>query len=262
MSGRTDQSALADYTGAMPINVDIKLDRSSPVPLYFQVAEQLETAITTGQIEPGTKISNEVTLASTLGLSRPTMRQAIQLLVDKGMLVRKRGVGTQVVQGRINRPVQLTSLYDDLSLTGKELRTTILKSGVEPATDDVAEQLEIEAGTPVWHLRRLRHVDGKPLAIMENFLPEATVDLTAFDLTDVGLYQALRWSGIHLRVAKQRISARTATAPQARLLETKKGAALLIMTRTAYNDAGTAVEFGRHAYQSELYDFEVTLVDR
>ena len=79
------------------------LDRSSPVPLYFQVAEQFEQAIISGKIAPGERIANEVALAQELGLSRPTMRQAIQVLVDKGMLVRKRGVGRQSVRGRIRR---------------------------------------------------------------------------------------------------------------------------------------------------------------
>src|SRR5215217_3356260 len=90
------------------------LDRSSPVPLYFQVAEQIE---------------NEIALAKELGLSRPTMRQAIQVLVDKGMLVRKRGVGTQVVHGKIRRSVELTSLFDDLSAAGQKPRTEVIAVG-------------------------------------------------------------------------------------------------------------------------------------
>ena len=88
----------------------LRVDRSSPVPLYHQVAEQLERAIGDGTLVPGDRIANEISLADQLGLSRPTMRQAIQTLVDKGMLVRKRGVGTQVVQSPIRRTVELTSL--------------------------------------------------------------------------------------------------------------------------------------------------------
>ncbi len=90
------------------------LDRSSPVPLYFQVAQRLEKMIESGQLAPGARLENEIALAEQLGLSRPTMRQAIQYLVDKGLLSRKRGVGTQVVNTRVRRSVELTSLYDDL----------------------------------------------------------------------------------------------------------------------------------------------------
>ena len=93
----------------------VDLDRSSPVPLYFQVAQQIEQAIDQGELAPGDRLDNEISLAEQFGLSRPTMRRAIQELVDKGLLVRKRGVGTQVVHGQVTRPVELTSLFDDLA---------------------------------------------------------------------------------------------------------------------------------------------------
>ena len=101
----------------------IELERSSPVPLYFQVAGQLERAIVDGSLAPGDRIVNEIELAARLGLSRPTMRQAIQVLVDKGMVVRKRGVGTQVVGSKIRRPFELTSLHDDLARSGQPQHT-------------------------------------------------------------------------------------------------------------------------------------------
>ena len=93
----------------------LDLDRSSPVPLYFQVSRQIEAAIDAGQLAPGDRLENEISLADRWGLSRPTMRRAIQELVDKGLLVRRRGIGTQVVHGRVKRPMDLTSLFDDLT---------------------------------------------------------------------------------------------------------------------------------------------------
>src|SRR6188508_51812 len=100
--------------------LSVDLDRSSPVPLYYQVAQQIEHAINEGQLSPGDRLDNENSLAEQFGLSRPTMRRAIQELVDKGLLVRKRGVGTQVVQSPVHRRVELTSLYDDLTRAGQE----------------------------------------------------------------------------------------------------------------------------------------------
>ena len=107
------------------------------MPLYFQVAEQLERAITDGVLVPGERIANEIALADELGLSRPTMRQAIQTLVDKGMLVRKRGVGTQVVQSQIRRTVELTSLNDDL-----------VRARAEPADRGVLSLERVDADEP------------------------------------------------------------------------------------------------------------------
>lgn len=238
------------------------LDRTSPIPLYFQVAEQFERAIIDGTIAPGERINNEVALAAELGLSRPTMRQAIQVLVDKGMLVRKRGVGTQVVHGKIRRSVELTSLFDDLSAAGKKPHTDVISVGKVPADEDVARELQLMRGADVWSLERLRWVDREPLALMHNYIPVDVVDLAAVDLAETGLYAFLRDSGIVMRVARQRIGARGATLEEGKLLRERKGAPLLSMQRTAYDNAGRAVEYGRHAYRPELYAFELTLVDR
>jgi DNA-binding GntR family transcriptional regulator len=230
--------------------------------LYFQVAEQFEQAILSGEIAPGERIDNEIALAKDLGLSRPTMRQAIQVLVDKGMLVRKRGVGTQVVHGKIRRSVELTSLFDDLSAAGQKPRTEVLAVGKVAAEEDVAHELQLKVGEDVWSLERLRYVGKQPLAVMHNFIPVDVVDLDAVDLATTGLYAHMRSSGILMRVARQRIGARGAGAEEAALLGEKKGAPLLTMARTAYDNAGRAVEYGRHAYRPDLYAFELTLVDR
>ncbi|MEO6605823.1 MAG: GntR family transcriptional regulator [Aeromicrobium sp.] len=238
------------------------LDRSSPVPLYFQVAEQFEKAIIDGTIAPGERIENEIALAKTLGLSRPTMRQALQVLVDKGMLVRKRGVGTQVVHGKIRRSVELTSLFDDLSAAGKKPRTTVIAVGKIPADEDVARELQLKIGADVWSLERLRLIGNEPLALLHNFIPIDVVDLAEVDLEQIGLYAHLRQSGVVMRVARQRIGARRAASAEATMLQEKRGAPLLTMQRTAYDNAGRAVEYGRHAYRPDLYTFELTLVDR
>ena len=86
----------------------VELDRSTPIPLYHQLAQAFESAIVRGDLRPGDRLENELDLAKRLKLSRPTIRQAIQELVDKGVVVRKRGVGTQVVQSPVHRSVELT----------------------------------------------------------------------------------------------------------------------------------------------------------
>jgi DNA-binding GntR family transcriptional regulator len=246
----------------MPTHLPLSVDRSSPVPLYYQVAEQLQRAIADGTLLPGDRIANEIALADELGLSRPTMRQAIQTLVDKGLLVRKRGVGTQVVQSQIRRSVELTSLNDDLLRAGKQPVTHVLALERGEADDLAARELQLRAGAPVWRLERLRLVGEQPLALMSNTLPADLVDLDAVDLTATGLYEHLRRSGIHIRVAHQRIGAVRADPRAAKLLTGRKGDPLLTMHRTAFDDSGRAVEFGSHVYRPELYSFEMTLVDR
>ncbi|MFC0528404.1 GntR family transcriptional regulator [Phytohabitans kaempferiae] len=240
----------------------IRIDRSSPVPLYFQVARQLEELIASGELAAGTRLETEVALADQLGLSRPTMRQAIQYLVDKGLLVRKRGVGTQVVHARVRRTVELTSLYEDLDRTRQEPRTDVLSLGVVAAPGEVAAAFALPTGAEVLAIERLRYARGEPLALMRNHVPAGLLRVTADDLRGHGLYQLMRAAGVNLRLADQAIGARRATSAEARLLGEPRGAPLLTMARTAYDDAGRAVEYGQHAYRASHYSFELTLVAR
>src|SRR5919109_2037404 len=131
---RGERRGVSSGPGAPPVR-HVEVDRSSPVPLYFQVATRLQELIELGEIPIGTRIENEVDLAERLGVSRPTTRRAIQYLVERGMLVRRRGVGTQVVHPKVRRPVQLSSLYDDLAAAGRTPRTEVLSLKTVPAAD-------------------------------------------------------------------------------------------------------------------------------
>ncbi len=246
----------------MSTSLSFELDRSSPVPLYFQVARQIEQAIEKGTLVPGGRLENEIELADRLGLSRPTMRRAIQELVNKGLLVRRRGIGTLVVHGQVKRRVELTSLHDDLLRGNQHPTTRVLKHEVVAATDDVAAALGLPPDAPVIRLKRVRLAQKEPLAILRNWLPAGIASFTTQELEERGLYAILRSAGVHLRIAQQRIGARTASAEEAKLLHTRRGAAVLTMERTAYGDSGRAVEYGAHVYRSDNYSFEVTLVER
>ena len=256
-----DASAFDSAPAALGEGLLLDIDRSSPVPLYFQVASRLEQAILSGELPAGSRLENEIALVRRLNLSRPTVRRALQELVGKGLLVRRRGIGTQVVQRPVTRKVELTSLYDDLSRGGQHQGTTLLSHKVIAADERLAERLSLPPGVPVLHLRRLRLTNGIPLAVLENFLPEEFTDLPVGELESRGLYQLMRARGMHMRVAHQRIGARPATPEESRLLEIRSRSPLLTMDRTTYDDSGKAIEYGHHCYRPDLYSFEITLVD-
>ena len=236
----------------------IDIDRSSPVPLYHQMAKAIENDIETGVLAPGQRLENEIALAARLHVSRPTARRALQELVDLGMLVRKRGVGTQVAPVRVRRRVDLTSLFDDLAGSGRTPTTTVLGYSVGPATPELSEALEIGLGAEVVTVRRLRYADGEPLALMTNHIALELAP-TYDELNHLGLYAALRLRGIEVHMAQQHIGARTATAAEARTLEERPTAALLTMERTAVDAAGQPVEHGLHVYRASRYSFSTTL---
>ncbi|MEU9223881.1 GntR family transcriptional regulator [Streptomyces massasporeus] len=243
-------------------SLDFALDRGSPVPLYHQLAQQLEAAIGHGVLAPGNLLGNEVDLSVRLGLSRPTVRQAIQSLVDKGLLVRRRGVGTQVVHSQVKRPLELSSLYDDLETAGQAPTTEVVRNEVVPASCEVAAALGVPEGEEVTVLDRLRRTHGRPVALLRNHLPVSLLDLDGARLESTGLYRMLRSAGITLHSARQTIGARAATAREAVRLDEREGAALLTMQRTAYDDTGRPVEYGTHIYRASLYTFDFQLLVR
>ncbi|MFF4394630.1 GntR family transcriptional regulator [Streptomyces sp. NPDC001480] len=243
-------------------SLDFTLDRTSPVPLYYQLAQQLEAAIEHGALVPGDLLGNEIDLSVRLGLSRPTVRQAIQSLVDKGLLVRRRGVGTQVVHSQVKRPLELSSLYDDLESAGQGPTTRVLRHERVPAAAGVAAALGMAEGGEVTVLERLRFTHGRPVAFLCNYLPAALLELDEARLESTGLYRLMRSAGITLHSARQTVGARSATAGEAARLDEEEGAALLTMQRTAYDDAGRPVEYGTHIYRASRYTFDFQLLVR
>lgn len=237
----------------------VSLDRDSPVPLYYQVATQLQEMIESGEMPVGRRLANEVELADRLGVSRPTMRRAIQYLVERGMLVRKRGVGTQIVHPKVRRPVELTSLYDDLAKNGQTPVTEVLELAVGPATVRMSELVGVPEATEITWFERLRLVGGEPLAVMHNAVPVAVLPLEAAALQAHGLYELLRAAGHTPRMATQVVGARAANAAEARVLGESRGAPLLTMSRTAWDERGEPVEYGSHVYRASRYSFELTL---
>jgi GntR family transcriptional regulator len=241
--------------------LDITLERNSPVPLYYQLAQSIEQAINSGALAAGDRLENEVSLTRRLGLSRPTARQAIQELVKKGLLVRKRGVGTQVVHSQFSREERLTSLYDDLFQAGKVATTQVLSYSIGRLDEDVQRAIdgaEVTTGEFLI-IRRLRLADDAPLAILTNYLP-ARFDLSEEDLRAKGLYACLRSAGVNLKIAHQRISARLMTDEESDLLAEERPAACLTVERIAYDDTGQFVEFGRHVYRAMHYSVQSSLV--
>ncbi|WP_030978095.1 GntR family transcriptional regulator [Streptomyces sp. NRRL S-1824] len=247
---------------ADPAALELGVDRSSPVPLYYQLSQQLEAAIEQGRLAPGSLLGNEIDLAARLGLSRPTVRQAIQSLVDKGLMVRRRGVGTQVVHSQVKRPLELSSLYDDLEAAGQRPATRVLCNRIEPATARVAAALGVPEGTDVHLVERLRSAHDEPMALLRNHVPAGLVDLGTERLEATGLYRIMRAAGITLHSARQNVGARLATAEEAAQLAEPEGAPLLTMERTTYDDSGRAVEFASHVYRASRYAFDFQLLVR
>lgn len=176
--------------------------------------------------------------------------------------MRRRGVGTQVVHSQVKRPLELSSLYDDLEAAGQRPATQVLRNTTELATAEVAAALGISEGAEVVLIERLRLAHGEPMAHLRNHLPVGLLELDSAELEDTGLYRLMRAAGISLHSARQAVGARAATAEEGERLGEPAGAPLLTMERTTYDDTGRAVEFGSHTYRASRYAFEFQLLVR
>ncbi len=239
--------------------IQVVIDRNSPVPLYHQLAEQLAAAIDDGTLKPGDPFENELSITERLDLSRPTVRRAIDELVTRGLLVRRRGVGTTVANEVIHRRNELTSLYEDLEQSGRRPVTEVLQFTTDYVDQRASTTLGLKPDTPLVYLERLRSVEEGPMAVMRNWLPPSFADVEIEQLREAGLYQILRSRGIYPAVAHQSIACRRPLPEERRLLQLDRGDPVLTMSRRAYDASGTPVEFGEHCYRFDRYRFDVTV---
>lgn len=243
------------------LEVDVTIDRQSPVPLYHQLAEQLSDAITTGRLRPGDPFENEVAVAQRLHVSRPTVRRAIKQLVDRGLLVRRPGLGTTVASSKVHRKFELSSLYDELLRDGRQPRTTVLQH--EICIDHrAATALDLPPETALLRVMRIRLAGATPLALMHNWLPPRYSDLTRQELETTGLYAALRDRGVRPVVAQQSIGARMPNSLERRHLDIRGSRPVLTMSRLGYDAAGVAVELGDHSYRANDYTIDLMVDER
>jgi DNA-binding MarR family transcriptional regulator len=168
----------------------IPVDPTSPVPLYFQAAQHIQRAIETGELPPGSRLDNELLLAEQFGLSRPTMRRAMQYLVDKGLLVRRRGIGTQVADAAPEGPAKQAD--PSRALTGSSpgleaLGNVAALVNARPASSLTAAEIAAAARTPLTILGRiLREThDGTVLTTQQTFVLSQLMATDALPITDL-----------------------------------------------------------------------------
>lgn len=251
-------SPAAPDTADQPFIPEIDLDRESSDPLYRQISQPLEELILSGTLPAGHLIEDEVSMAQRLNVSRPTARRALQDLVARGLLTRRRGAGTRVTPSHVRRSLSLTSLNEDLIKSGFKPRTQVVSYQVRLADDEEAALLHCEEGNEIVRIERLRLIDERPLAFMTNLLRVAAAP-SLTQLSQLGLYACLGEQGLRPVSAEQAVGARVANDLDAKRLAIASGAALLTMQRTAYDAGGAVIEYGTHIYNAALYSFQFNL---
>jgi GntR family transcriptional regulator len=240
------------------------IDRSSPVPYYAQVMQSLTQAIEAGLWAPGDQIPSEHELCELFGVSRTVVRQALKEMDYQGLLVREKGRGTFVEEPKISSRSLVHSLvgfYEDMERRGQPPVTEVLEQEMEPASQGVAESLEVNPLTPVIKLARLRFIQHEPIVLVTSYLPyELCPKLIHADMRHQSLYAFLkREYGLAITHGRRRIDAVLAGEREAKLLRVEPGAALLRLHSVSYTDDGRAVEYFHGFFRGDRSAFEVEI---
>ncbi|UBV44832.1 GntR family transcriptional regulator (plasmid) [Deinococcus taeanensis] len=244
----------------------IPLDSASATPVYVQVAQGLTHRIESGQLRPGSALPAERDLAAHLGVSRVTVRQALALLAQQGLLTRRHGSGTFVTPPP--RPGDLparslgllSSFSDDVRSRGQSPGARVLNFERTHPTPQEAMGLALSPSELVYRLRRVRTADGEPLAIEDSTLPAALVGpLAAQDVQDASLYALLAARHLSPARAIRHLRAVNADLTFAPLLNVAVGAALLTTDRVSWLADGRPIEYARAHYRGDRYDFVMEL---
>jgi GntR family transcriptional regulator len=238
------------------------IDKSSPIPYYQQLADLLRREISEQETQNEVlQLPSENELAECHGITRATVRHALDVLEQDGWIYREKGVGSFAAIRRVEHELtQLVSTTEDMQRRGWSLTTRIVSVEQVPSAPYVAHALELSEGTLVYELCRLRLVEGEPLSLQTAYLPyEMCPKLEENDLTS-SLYGLLETHyGLRLWTGKEILRARCATPYEADLLRIKEEMPVMYMERTTYAADGVAVEYLEAAWRGDRYDFKVTL---
>jgi GntR family transcriptional regulator len=228
----------------------------SASPAYVRIASQLRDRIERGELATGASLPSERELASTLGVSRMTARQALMVLESEGHVHRQTPRGTFVASPRL--PMRIGSFSDEVVRSGAQPGDQLLWAEAQPPTRVAAEALGLGEGDLVHALQRLRTADGEAVAIETTYFP---ADLTP-GLLDESLTGSL-WSilrakyGIVARHAEASLEVVTLDAVAAERLAARNAAPGLLVTRRTFDAGGRCFEFARDLYRADRVEFRV-----
>lgn len=223
------------------------LDRGVPTPVYVQIADLLRHKIADGEWPAHHRLTTEPELARQLGVSRGTLRKALDILLAEGLLRRVHGRGTFVLPTDVAAPLgsELGTVAEELAKVGIAFTTTVLERRIVPAPAEVASHLALQAGTPTLRLERVRTDDLGPIAYLVNYVRTHPGDGLAeadFEASPLFAYLEDRL-GWPIRYGRRTVWAVAATGELAGRLAVPIGAPLLLLEQVTHLADDTPVEF-------------------
>ena len=236
---------------------------SAEAPRYREVADTLQRQIAAGELGPHDRLASEREIADRFGLSRMTARQAVELLVRRGIVYRRPGSGTYVSPPRVVHSLErLAGFSEQMRLQGIRPRARVLEMRSTSGPDAAARRaLGLGDGDAAWMVRRLRYGDDEPLLLETFWVPrQVCPELSADELADRSLYTVMRGRyGIEPDSAETSLEPAALNPADARHLTARPGSPAILVVRTTRDAAGRAIEFARDLYRGDRARFDLTL---
>lgn len=247
----------------MPIRRDI------PLPLYYQVKQDIMEKIDKGAIELGTRLPSEYELCDIYKVSRITIVRALDELARDGVVRRIPGKGTVVIGLRVEQGVlELSSFTEVMQARGIQSEAVLLEYAIIPCTPSVSAKLEVEPGAEAVFMRRLRLADGEPIGLNTNYLLKSMFsDEVLSSLPErlgrhQSLYAILNELGCRPSSGVERYLAIALDEEQSALLNVPAGSPALFQERVGYLGSGTAIEVSQSVNRGDRYALAVRLARR
>jgi GntR family transcriptional regulator len=243
----------------------MEIDPHSHVPLHAQVEQAVLKSMADGVLPAGARLPAEDRLVERFGVSRTTIRTAIQSLLARGLVEIRRGKGTFVTQPTITQELtELTGFVEDMRAIGREPSALVLDRRVVAASETVARQLILRRGAAVARIQRVRLADGTPLSFDETYLPlELGEKIMAEDLENQPIFSLLEQKyATPLLEAEYRLAAVASHGTVARALGIDAGSPIFLIERTTFSNNHRPVDYERLYYRGDHIRFVTRLTRR
>jgi GntR family transcriptional regulator len=243
----------------------VKINPNSPIPLYAQVESILAAQIADGTFRSGSQLPNEDELIERYAVSRTTIRQTIQNLMRRGLVEIRRGKGTFVLQPKISQQLtELSGFVEDMQSLGRQVSARVIDKQIVPASESVARQLAITAGTSVVRIQRVRLADNAPLSFDETYLPrEIGERILENDLETEPIFSLLeRKYATPLVEAEYRLEAILADRTVAEALGIAQGSPIFLIERISYTTDRAPIDYEKLYYRGDQIRFVTRLARR
>lgn len=243
----------------------MEIDKKSPIPIYHQLYEILRDEITANRLKAGEYLPSENNLADLYNVSRLTVRQALSELVENGMVEKRRGKGTRIVQQKsIENLTELKGFTEEARESGHTVSSVVLENKLVDVPEVISDKFDLPEGSKAIFLKRLRMIDGIPYAIELAHINPSTdvrmINILDMDMSKASLYEFFKKNlELSIQYADETIEMLRATSENAKLLKIAPGDCILFRKRFTYAAKNRCVEYVQSFYRGDKYRFNIRI---